>query len=64
MSIYFRLLRNVPANELFDGRLEEFGVSEHIVPETTERFRVLTDHCYNYLCVHVGDDGFVSDLRA
>jgi hypothetical protein len=63
MSIDFHLLNNVPANELFDGRLEEYGVSEHTNPEeTTETFRCLTDHCCNYLWVHVGDDGFVAGL--
>ena len=33
MSTHYRLLKKVPASDLFDGRLEEFGVREHVVPK-------------------------------
>jgi hypothetical protein len=61
MSTDYRLLREVPACDLFDGRLEEFGVREHVTPEVTEGSRLLTDGC-NYLWVHIGDKGFVAWL--
>lgn len=47
---------------MFDGRLEEFGVREHVHPEsTTERSRLLTDG-RNYVWVYIDDDGFVACL--
>ena len=62
MSTDYRLLRKVPACDLFDGRLEEFGVREHVKPEaTTEKSRLLTDG-RNYLWVYIDDDGFVDCL--
>ena len=62
MSTDYRLLRKVPACDLFDGRLEEFGVREHVKPEaTTEKIRLLTDG-RNYLWVDIDDDGFVGHL--
>ena len=39
MSTAYCLLRKVPACNLFDGRLEEFGVREHVKPETTTETR-------------------------
>ena len=62
MSTDYRLLRKVPACDLFDGRLEEFGVREHVKPEAkTEKSRLLTDG-RNYLWVYIDDDGFVGCL--
>ena len=62
MSTDYRLLKKVPACDLFDGRLEEFGVREHVKPEaTTEKSRLLTDG-RNYLWVYIDDDGFVGCL--
>jgi hypothetical protein len=53
---------NTRGCDLFDGRLEEFGVREHINPrQTTEKKRCLTDG-QNYLWVFMDDDGFVSSL--
>ena len=44
MSTDYRLLRKVPACDLFDGRLEESGVRERVKPEeTTEKSRLLTE---------------------
>ena len=57
MSTDYRLLRKASACDLFDGRLEEFGVREHVKPEaTTETSRLLTDG-RNYLWVYIDDDG-------
>jgi len=62
MSTVYRLLKKVPACDLFDGRLEDFGVREHVKPDaTTEKSRLLTDG-RNYLWVYIGDDGFVGSL--
>jgi hypothetical protein len=62
MSTHYRLLRNIPACDIFDGRLEEFGVREHVAPEaTTETSRLLTDG-RNYLWVYINDNGFVGEL--
>ena len=62
MSTDYHLLKKVPACDLFDGRLEEFGVREHVKPEaTTEKSRLLTDGC-NYLWAYIDDDGFVGCL--
>ena len=62
MSTDYRLLGKVPACDLCDGRLEEFGVREHVKPEaTTEKSRLLTDG-RNYLWVYIDDDGFVGCL--
>jgi hypothetical protein len=63
MSTDYRLLKKVPACDLFDGRLEEFGIREHVKAEaTTEKGRLLTDG-RNYLWVYIDDDGFVDCLR-
>ena len=62
MSTDYCLLKKVPGCDLFDGRLEGFGVREHVGPdETTERQRCLTDGRY-YLWVYFDDQGFVSGL--
>ena len=37
MSTDYRLLRKVPACDLFDGRLEEFGVRERVKPRRNDR---------------------------
>ena len=62
MSTDYRLLGKVPACDLFDGHLEEFGVREHVKLEaTTEKSRLLTDG-RNYLWVYIDDNGFVGCL--
>jgi hypothetical protein len=60
MSTDFAPVKKIAACDLFDNRLEEFGVREHIKPdETTETKRCLTDG-RNYLWVHIGDEGLIS----
>jgi hypothetical protein len=61
MSTDYMPLKKVPARELFDGRLQEFGVREHVNDDTDERKRCLTDG-RNYLWLYVTDDGFVGCL--
>ena len=61
MSTHYCLLKKVPACDLFDGRLKEFGVGEHVHPDTTTKKRCLTDG-RNYLWVYIDDDGFVDSL--
>ena len=62
MSTDYITLKKITVEEFFDGRLEVFGVREHIKPdETTEERRCLTDG-RNYLWVYINDDGQVSSL--
>ena len=61
MSTDFGLSKKVSAGDLFGGRLEKFGVREHVNSETSEDHRILTDG-NNYLHVYMADDGFVQSL--
>jgi len=62
MSTDYALLKKIPACDLFDGRLEEFGVREHVKPdETTEKSRCLTDG-RNYMWVYMDDGGFAGSI--
>src|SRR5262245_13524259 len=62
MSASFRPIEKVDAAELFDGRLEKFGVRQHFNPrETCETEKWLTDG-HNYLKVYIDDDGTVQDF--
>jgi hypothetical protein len=62
MSTDYRLLKTIKADELFDGRLEVFGVREHFVAGTsTESRRCLTDG-RNAVWVYIREDGIVDDL--
>ena len=35
MSTDYRLLRKIPARDVFDGRLEDYGVREHLNADMT-----------------------------
>jgi hypothetical protein len=62
MSTYYRLSERVAASTLFDGRLENFGVREHVEPDTTTKnHRCLTDG-RNYLWVCIDDAGLVDSI--
>jgi hypothetical protein len=61
MSTHFILSRKVSADELFGGRLERFGVREHVASATTEQSRCLTDG-RNCLWVCLTEDGFVGSI--
>ena len=59
MSTDFITLKKFRTSDLFDGRLEKFGVREHINDETAEHNRCLTDG-RNYVWVSITEDGLVS----
>ena len=61
MSLSFRPIEKVDAAELFDGRLEKFGVREHFNRETSKEQKWLTDG-HSYLKVYIDDDGTVQDF--
>ena len=52
MSSDYKPLKEISACELFDGKLEKFGIHEHVMSsgETNETQRCLTDGCN----VHLG----------
>jgi hypothetical protein len=60
MSTNFAPLMKISAADLFDGRLENFGIREHLTENTTTDWRMLTDGDENYLCVAVNDRGLVA----
>ena len=58
MSTYWGLSKKIRACDVFDGRLEEFGIREHTVPgETTDTYRCLTDGC-EHVWGEIGAGGF------
>jgi hypothetical protein len=62
MSTDYICSPKITACRLFDGRLEKFGVREHVIPnETTKDARLLTDG-RNYLCASIDDAGLVTSL--
>jgi len=60
MSTDFRALPRISSADLFDGRLEAFGVYEHCHKDTNEAKRLLIDGD-NYLWVFV-TNGLVTDI--
>ena len=63
MSTDYRLQENVLFQQLFDGRLQQYGIAEKTVPDSTsERSRVLVDEQGNFLWVYSDDKGYVGDL--
>jgi len=61
MSTDYKPMQKIRAADLFDGRLETFGVREHIVQDTTDDRKCLTDG-RNYLWVWIDKEGFVLAL--
>lgn len=62
MSTYYAPFNKIRAGDLFDGRLEKFGVREHMTTDSTETSKCLTDG-RNYLWVFVNDAGFVANIN-
>jgi hypothetical protein len=60
-SNFSRCPKDISARETFGGRLETFGVREHVEAETPEATRFLTDG-RNYLVVDVNPEGDVMYL--
>jgi len=61
MSTDFSLSKKISACDLFGGRLQKFGIQEHVSSETDEARRCLTDG-RNYLWVYLTEDGQVGGL--
>ena len=61
MSTSYRPLKEISAQDLFDGRLEELGIREHAAVGSNERSRCLTDG-RNYLWVYIDERENISDL--
>jgi hypothetical protein len=63
MSTYWSVSKKIPGRDVFDGRLEEFGIREHIVPgQTTDSYRCLTDG-HAYVWVRMDGNGFFWHVR-
>ena len=63
MSTYYSLIKKIPGDDVFDGRLEEFGIREDIVPDqTTDTYRCLTDG-RDYVWVRMDGAGFFWHVR-
>jgi hypothetical protein len=63
MSTYYSLIKKIPSHDVFDGRLEEFGIREHIEPDqTTDSYRCLTDG-REYVWVRMDGGGFFWHVR-
>lgn len=62
MSTYYAPFNKIHARDLFDGRLEKFGVREQSTADTTETRKCLTDG-RNYLWVYIDDAGIVSNIK-
>src|SRR6516164_9573068 len=58
MSTDYVPFNKIRACDLFDGRLEKFGVREQLTDDTTETSKCLTDG-RNWLWVYISDAGFV-----
>jgi hypothetical protein len=61
MSTHYTIVPPISASELFDGRLEKFGVREHVNEETTKNHRCLIEG-NNYLWLDVEDDGNITSF--
>ena len=62
MSTYYAPFNKIHARDLFDGRLEKFGVREQLTADTTETSKCLTDG-RNCLWVYINDAGFVGNIK-
>jgi hypothetical protein len=61
MSTSYAPLKDIRAAELFDGRLEKYGIKEYLTSEATKRHRCLTDGL-DYLWVLIDEEGGVIDF--
>jgi hypothetical protein len=62
VSTCYMPLKKIAGRDLFDGRLEAFGICEVKSNDTTENHKCLTDG-KDYLWVFIGDKGFVGPLK-
>ena len=63
MSTCYCSLSPIRFSDLFDGRLEKYGLCERVNDESTEKQRCLTDGDNNFLWVFRGDNGEASYTR-
>ena len=56
MSTDYRTLKKIRFADLFDGRLDRYGVREYKNESSNERFRCLTDG-FNYMWVRADEKG-------
>jgi hypothetical protein len=62
MSMYWGLIKKIPGADVFDGRLEKFGIREHAVPDKTiDTYRCLTDGP-SYVWVRMDGNGANRDV--
>lgn len=61
MSTDYAPSEKILASDLFDGRLESFGVREKINDQVSTKQKCLTDG-NNFLWVYIDDEGFVTTL--
>jgi hypothetical protein len=61
MSTSYRPLEKISALELFDGRLEAFGIRERVTADSNEERRCLTDG-RNCVWVEINEEGRVTHL--
>lgn len=61
MSTDFRPQKSIPMSDLFDGRLEPYGIREHVDSDwTSVDKRCLFDDGDNHLTIYADDAGFVA----
>jgi len=61
MSTNYRVQPGVHICDLLDGRLEQFGIKEHVCSNMTETMRCLTDGAC-FLWFHIDSDSYVRGL--
>jgi hypothetical protein len=61
MSTDFVTEKKICASEVFDGRLEQFGVREHVCESTTHKEKYFTDG-RNCLWVYIDENGYLDQL--
>jgi hypothetical protein len=63
MSTDFRALKTIQVDALFDGRLEQFSIHEHLSEETHSEARILSDGS-NFVWVYYYDADDVEKFKA
>jgi hypothetical protein len=63
MTTDYAPFNKIRARDLFDGRLDKFGIREQLTGDTTEASKCLTDG-RNCLWVYINDAGFVGSLTS
>jgi hypothetical protein len=56
----YLISKRIPASDLFNGRLDRYGIRELTTTHTTKRHRLLCDESLNLLSVILNDEGNVA----